>query len=360
MPPHCSYKPGKADTAWTFGCSAGVDVNSSIGANTWLFPTYTGSPDPGTDPGFRASAAAVRAGASAQVGSAAPVRLGRPRHGLRRAVRGRARLRVDTMLPRGMRLAGANVKVTRLLFERRGHGELTRPHGARASRPVALRLRRAARGGVTASTTGRRSVRLTLRRTGRRGHARLTMQIGAAAFRAPRACHALPASVALDTEPLQLESRLVISDGRIRHRIRVERHVRCARDARGNVDRLVPVRYRSHPARPGLAVSLRGPSRVQRGTTAGYVVRVRNRRRGHDRLRSSLWGVTLHGGGPRKRIRELRRGRTRTFRFTVRVPRSAGTARVGSTPRGRFCVGVGASAPGARTAGARACARVEP
>jgi hypothetical protein len=357
--PECSYVPGKSATVWTFGCSAGVDVNSSIGANTWLFPSYWGSPDPGTDPAFRSSAAAVRSGRSAQVGPGAPVRLGRPRHGLRRTVRGRARLSVNTTLPRGMRLAGATVRINRLLFERRGHGELTRAHGDRASRPVVLRLRRAARGGVTATTTGRRgSVRIALRRTGRRGRARLTGRIGAAVFRAPRACHALPASVALDTAPLQLESRLVISDGRTRHHIRVERHLRCARDARGNIHRLVPVRYRSYRARPGLAVSLRGPSRVQPGTTARYVARVRNRRRGRDRLRSSLYDVTLHGRGPRKRINELRRGRTRTFTFTVRVPRSAGTARVGSTPRGRFCVGVGASAPGARTEGARVCSRV--
>ena len=354
----CSYVPGESDSAWTFGCSAGVDVGTSIGDNTWLFPTYAGSPDPGNDPGFRASAAAARTATSAQVGSGAPVRLGRPRHGLQRTVRGRARLRVETTLPRGLRLEGATVSIDRLLFERRGHGELTRAHGERAFRPVALRLRRAARGGVTGTATGRRSVRMALRRTGRRGRARLTATIGAAAFRAPRACHALPASVALDTAPLLLESRLVISDGRTRHRIRVERHLRCARDARGNVDRLVPVRYRSSPARPGLAVSLRGPSRVQPGTTARYVARVRNRRRGGDRLRSSLWNVTLHGRGPTKRIEELRRGRTRTFSFAVTVPRSAGSARVGSTPRGRFCVGVGASSPGARTEGARVCSRV--
>ena len=44
--PECSYQPGKADTAWTFGsCSAGVDAITSIGKNTWGFPERSGSPD---------------------------------------------------------------------------------------------------------------------------------------------------------------------------------------------------------------------------------------------------------------------------------------------------------------------------
>ena len=351
---NCSYQPGQSKSAWTFGCSAGVDTSSSIGANTWLFPSYAGSPDPGTDPAFRAAAAA----GSSRLGSGASVVLGRPRDGLRRPKRGTARLRVNTILPRGMRLAGATIKLDRLLFEERGHGEVTQAHRTRAPRPVVLRLRRAAPGRVTATSTGRRGVRIELRRTGRRGRARLTMRIRAAEFRVPRACHGLPASVALDTAPLQLQSRLVISDGRTLHRILVRQQLRCARDARGNVDRLVPVRNRRYPARPGLAVSLRGPSRVRPGTRAAYVARVRNRRHGHDRLRSSLWDVTLYGRAPTKRIRELRRGRTRTFDFTVKVPRNAGSGPAASTPRGRFCVGVGVSAAGARGEGARVCSRV--
>ena len=76
LSPTCSYQPGQSKGAWTFGCSAGVDVNSSIGANTWLFPSYAGSPDPGTDPGFRASAAAAPRAGSAQAdpGSAGQAR----------------------------------------------------------------------------------------------------------------------------------------------------------------------------------------------------------------------------------------------------------------------------------------------
>ena len=42
----CTYQPGNAGTAWTFGsCSAGVDPRSSIGANTWDFNSYSGDFD---------------------------------------------------------------------------------------------------------------------------------------------------------------------------------------------------------------------------------------------------------------------------------------------------------------------------
>jgi len=273
---------------------------------------------------------------------------------------GRALFDVDIGVPDGLRLAGATVRLNRLLRERRGHGELTLAGGPR---PLSVRLRRIAPGRFAAATTGRRGVRVALRRADRPGRARLTLKLGAATFRAPRACHALPASVALDTPPLHLESRLVISDGRKRRRILVEHHVRCVRDAHGNISRLVYVRNRPHRLRPGLALRLRGPRRVEPGSSARYVARVRNRRRaGGDRLLSSLWDVTLASGasgasrvtrmagGPRPtRIRELRAGRSRRLVITVRVPRAA---------KGRFCTSAVATAPGARADGARACTRV--
>ena len=154
------------------------------------------------------------------------------------------------------------------------------------------------------------------------------------------------------------QSRLVISDGRTRHRIRVERHVRCARDARGNIDRLVPVRYRSYPARPGLAVSLRGPSRVQPGTTAS--VR-RTRAQPPPRPRSAaLLAVGRHA--PRPRAHEAHPRAAAWPHAHLQLHRQGAAQRrnrqVGSTPRGRFCVGVGANAPGARAEGARVCSRV--
>ena len=334
-----------------FGCSAGVDPARSIGDNSWNFPSYAGNPDPYRAPGgFSSSASAARTAATAQADPPAPIMLGRPRHGHRRAMRGRAQVRAGTVLPRGMRLEGATLRLDRLLFDRRGRGELARPHGRRAPRPLNLTLRRAAPGRFTAATTGRRSVRATVRRTGRRGRARLTLDLGASTFRAPQACHALPASVALDTPPLYLETRLRIVHGTDRHRLRLEHHVRCARDRRGNIHRVVRAREASYPVRRGLTVSLHGPRRVQPGTVVTYTARLRNQRRGRDKLRSSLWDVTLTHATRTTRIRELRRGRTRRVTFTRRVPRTA--------TRSRMCVTVVATAAGARAADARSCAAV--
>jgi hypothetical protein len=115
------------------------------------------------------------------------------------------------------------------------------------------------------------------------------------------------------------------------------------------VDRLEYVRNRRHRLRPGPAITLRGPSSVTPGARARYVARVQNPRHGRDRLLSSLWDVTLVQGARTKRIHELRRGRTRGVGFVVRVPGDA---------RGRFCVALGAAAPGAHADSARVCSRV--
>ena len=341
----CIYQPGMPETAWTFSCSVGVDETTSVGANTWGFPSWSGNPEPNPN-----SPDAAQQAIAAQVRARPPITLGRARHGSRRAVGGRATLSAAVSLPPRLRLAGATVKVDRLLFEHRGHQELTRPHGRGAPRPLTLTLKRRATGRFSAAaTSGHRRVRVGLRR--QRGRASLELAIsGRRPFRAPRACHGLPARIALASAPLHLQSRLVIGDGRTRHRVLLEHRVRCARDARGNVSRLRHVRNRSYPARPGMAVTLRGPRRVQPGNPARYVMRVRNRRRGADRLLSSLWDVRLNTGRPRKtEIRELRRGRSRTLRFTRSVPRIA---------RERFCTVVVTTAPGARAARARVCAQV--
>jgi hypothetical protein len=223
-------------------------------------------------------------------------------------------------------------------------------------------LRRTGPGRFTAAArSGRPRARIVLRRVGR-GRASLTLTAGARAFRAPRACHALPASVALETPPLELETRLVIRNGRVRHRVVLPHHVRCRRDAYGNIDRLVYIRNHPHRLRPGLALTLRGPRHVQPGTSARYVARVHNRRRrGGDRLASSLWQVTLAsratattpaaGAARVSRIRELRAGRSRQLVITVRVPRAA---------KRRFCTHAIATAPGAVADHARVCTRVGP
>jgi hypothetical protein len=339
----CAYQPGKPETAWDFGCWAGVDVHTSVGNNTWGFTSFSGSPD--FADGWSCFSRGGCDSSAAQARSQAPIRLARPRQGRRRAVRGRARLQAEVGTLRGMRLAGATVRVNRVLFEP-GHGELTHPR--RAARPLRLRLRRAGAGRFVAASEGRRRLRVAIQR-GPRGLASLTLSSGRV-FHTPRACHALPASVARRMPPLWLHSRVVIGDGRARVRVPMSHHVRCARDARGNVNRLEHVRYRRHPLRSGLALTVRGPRRVQAGTTARYVARVRNRRRDGGRMASSLWGVTVNAGARTTQIRELRRGRMRTVAFSVRVP---------PTARGRFCAQAIATAPGARAARAGVCARVQ-
>jgi hypothetical protein len=338
----CTYQPGGAQSSfWTYGCSVGVDVKTSIGKNSWGFTSYSG--DYWVDPGYGSSAAAA--------GRARPRRviaLGRPRHGHQRAKRGHAYLRGDTMISRRIRLAGARVTLERLLFERGGRGELTRVRGRRA--PRALRLRRTGPGRFRAAAGARSRVRIGLRRVGRRTRVALTLRIGAPSLRTPRVCHALPAATALDTPPFELVSRLRISDGRTRRVVRLTHRLRCVRDARGNISRLVGFRPRRRPARGGLAVTLRGPRRVRPGMTARYVARVHNRRPAGRGLRSSLWDVTLEAFRARGiRISRVRSGRSRTLTFTRKVPRQA---------RQRFCVYAVATAPGTRAARAVACAMV--
>jgi FG-GAP-like repeat len=356
----CSYVPGQSATAWTFGdCNAGVDPQSSIGDNTWNFTTYSGAFDVSTSHcgwQFGGCGNGIEARAAAQApGGREPIRLGRPRTGRRRAVRGHAQIQAEMTMPRGLRLAGASVRLNRLLFEP-GFRELTAPRARRREQPLALRLSRVGAGRFAAASGGRRWVRVAVRR---RSGVRASVTVTTArVYHAPRACHALPARAALKTQPLWLQTRLVISDGRRRAPLEVHHHVRCHRDARGEVDRLEYVPNRRHRLRPGLAITARGPGSVTPGATVRYVAHVHNRRHGRDRLVSSLWDVTLIQGARTKRIHERRRGRTRSVSFALRVPRSAGTARVRGAARGRFCVGIGATAPGAHSDSARVCSRV--
>ncbi len=339
--PDCDYVPGTSTTAWTFDCPAAVDVNSSIGANTWGFNSHEGGPYPSDE---KASAAQAAAAGPARP----PIALGRSRVGRARPVRAGATLSTLASIPRRVGLAGKTLILDRLLFERSGHGELTRPR--RSPPPWRVKLRRTGSGRFTAATTGTTRTRVTLQRVGRRDRVAVKLAVGASTFRTPRACHALPASVALKTAPHWLETRLRVRAGRSEYPVRLSQQLRCRRDARGNVNRLVPVRDRRFTARPGLAVTVRGPDRVQPGARALYVARVSNRRgRRASRLTSSLWDVTVKGAGRRLRIRELRPGRSRQLAFTVRVPRDV---------RGRYCGDAVATAAGARPARTRTCAPV--
>ena len=79
----CIYQPGMPETAWTFSCSGGVDETTSVGANTWGFPSWSGNPEPNPN-----SPDAAQQAIAAQVRARPPITLGRARHGSRRAVGG--------------------------------------------------------------------------------------------------------------------------------------------------------------------------------------------------------------------------------------------------------------------------------
>ena len=338
LTPACSYVPGEAATKWVFGsCSAGVDVNTSIGDNTWNFPSHSGTPvyitqNNAVDPPSTTARAAA-------TGARTPVVLGRPRLGRRPAVPGRARFVTVEVLPASLKLSGATFTLNRLLFERPGRGELLRPRGLRIPRQMTLRRTGAGRFAATA-TANRRRVHVTLRRLPD-GRTRVRLTARAPRFRTPRICEALPARFGLRTPNLRLESLLTISDGDDRFRRRLPHELRCARDRAGNVNRLVAARTQRSPVRSGLTLSVRGPRQVQPGSTVTYVVRLQNRRGGKRRMGSSVWDIVLYGGQTNQRIRELRRGRARTVIVTERVP-----LRVGQ----RFCTTVVATAPDMRAA----------
>ncbi|MDA0180931.1 hypothetical protein OJ997_11550 [Solirubrobacter phytolaccae] len=206
----CDYVPGQAKTKWTYGCSVEVDPQATIAVNGWGFPNKVGSPKPFDDTLVRAS----------KLGPPAPIRLGK---------RGRARVRTDVALPPGTRLAGAEIRLDRRLFERGGHGELTHPRGKATTRTARLRW---VGGGRYVATTPA-GTRVTVLRS--HGRARVTLDIRAASLRPPRACVSLPASVRMDADPFSLESRLSVAGVPVR----MTHELECRRDARGNVDRLV-------------------------------------------------------------------------------------------------------------------------
>ncbi len=327
--PACDYVPGKAATAWTFGCNLGLSAQTTVGplgqANGWNFTTY--SADPVVSVSQKLASAVTRSHA---VGGNAPVRA----------------TEVLRVRP-GFRLSRASAVATRVLHEATGRKELTapgpflarpsdRPRGSgKARRPRArVRLRRLGR--------TRLAVKIRMRRRG---------------LRVPRACHALPPSLQPRGAVVQLETRIRLRHGRTRTTRVIRRHWRCERDRYGNVVRLRVVRRRpSHRLRRGLRSRLVLPASVRPGTTARTRVKVRNaRRRGRS---ATLWHVTVAGSyvtsrGTRrligKRIRRLGARRSRTVRLRLRVPRSA---------RGRLCVHTTTTADLTRASTRRRCIRI--
>jgi hypothetical protein len=336
----CAYQPGKASTAWTFGCNLGVPEQYSVSlagdANGWKFSSYSGDP-------------VVMAGAS---GSATV------------GARGGLRFTGRIILPRRFRLSRTRVVADRLLYEQGRRGELVRGPGGRAWDGV--RLSRRGPGGVLTDRPRGPRLRLRLRRLSGQ---RIAYHLSASRVRVlvPAACDRLAASDALVTPPVRLDLRLRLSDGRRRSMVSLPIVWRCVRARHGMITTLRTVAPKRLAARRGLGVSLRGPRTVKSGTTATYRVRVLDRRAGsRKRLRSALWHVIVEetteppqvSRRPTtvtrrrlaiRRIHELRRGRSRTYLLRVRVPRAA---------RGRSCVSAMVLADAARPARARLCAHV--
>lgn len=333
----CSYVPGNAATAWTFGCAAGVDAQSSIGSNTWNFTTYTGSFDvSGSHCGYPYGSCQQ----DFQPRSLAPIALG---------VRGHAAISAVTTIAPAAQLGRATVALDRLLVDSATRVDLARPHRGLTA-PPPLTLSRQPGGSFVAQPASQPGVRVQLRRLDRRGLVKVSLLISGSKLETPSACNALPARISLAQPVVELQTRLLISAGATSRMIDVTHDWRCARDATGTVDRLVPVLPRSHPQRGGLAITLHGPSRVQSGRTGRYVAVVYNRRTNGRRELASLWDVTVgYGAGRIVRIPELPRGRSRSLSFSRRAARGADS---------RFCINVVATAPGVRAAYARTCAVV--
>ncbi len=351
--PTCNYVPGNANTLWTFGCSLGVPLATSIGNDSpgWSFTTRSGDPQIVYLDSLRAvpgvvRASAVRAGSgarAARAGSSARA----PRDHL-----GPLRFSGRLFLSRGLRLPRAAVVVERTLFEYGRREELARSGSRSRLRPFALRHVRA--GLFASARRDRPSVRLNLRRMDSRGDARLQLRLARVRIRDIRAlCAVLPASVSRAGRPLELETRLRLRDGKATQRIVLRQRWRCVRDRKGEFVGIAPIAPRRPAARPGLGVRLSAPRLVDSGRRATVRVTVVNqRRRRPSRVISSLWNVRITdtAGGPFRAIafKELRAQRSRTVRVTV-TPTVA---------RRVACVRVAVNADSARGVSTQRCVQI--
>ena len=193
--PSCSYVPGQSSTVWTFSCSAGVDPVKSIGDNSWG-SSYAGNPDPynapdGSPRRLRCAGGSAGADRARPAAAGAPARRARPRAGARQRhpPAGGCGWRARRSSWTGCCSTGAAARA----------GATARPSGTAV---VEADAETSCSGRFTAATTGRRERARHGTAHRPEGRARLTLNVGAATFRAPRVCHALPASVAIDTPPL--------------------------------------------------------------------------------------------------------------------------------------------------------------
>ena len=353
--PTCNYVPGNKATLWTFGCSLGVPIASSIGAGSpgWSFATRTGTPIVSSLDSMGATPGVVQAGSASAVAGARAARAGsKPRAS--RDVLGPLRFAGRMTLPGGLRLRRTRVRVERTLFEHGRREELARSSSGRRLRPFALRH---ARGGLFTSAGRARGprVRLRVQRPGVRGRSRYDLRLDRVRVRDVRAlCTVLPAGVSRAGRRLELETRLRLRDRGATGRITTRQRWRCVRDRKGEFTGIRPIAPRRPTARPGLAVRLQTPRVLTAGGRASVLVTVTNRRRARpSRVVSSLWHLRITGtagGRPQTLgVNELRARRSRTLRLTLPVPGAA---------RRRACVRLTVGADSAHPATARRCVRI--
>jgi hypothetical protein len=359
----CNYI-GKPLTIWTYGCNLGVDPSTSTAlagnSNGWNFATCSGSSSvDGTN---------CKPPATATVGAD-----------------GNLDVTLSTRSSNGFEVKGATLVGKRLLFEPRGAGALLSRGAGSGVRAAAV----TAKGGgglgtihlttpkgatlgssgglLTGSGPGNAKAALVVKsHTGRSaspGTTTLRLKLSGVDVSLPDACQQVPASTSLASPRFVLDSGLVISDGHRARTLTVPVTYKCVRGRGGAVIGLRAATPRPPQQRPGLAVSISGPRKVRPGSAATYRVRLRNtRRRPKDRVISSLWNVAAAlrltrpaGAGGRtlavRRVKELRRGKSKTLRIRVDLP-----ARLRHSVAGRVCVSVLAGAESARPAAGQTCA----
>ena len=329
--PTCNYQPGNANTIWTFGCSVGADLASSVGENGpgWNLNTYVGN--------FAIGAGSVSSGSIRGVGT---------RHA-------RMSLKFPAVLPRSLDTRRLRVRVDRFVHERDRLGELVDTPGA-----VRLGRRAHATGGgrLYAGGGGRRpAVRLRIRRRV------LVLSVRRARLPVPPgACQRLPASLDRHPDPVLLTTRIHLARGRQRRTLDVTLPWRCERGDDDVVHSLRLVRPKRAALRRGLGLAKRRLPAPAAGARR-FALRVTNHLHGRGRafyraavrvrspftqLRRPSRGGHRRRGQVAWRLGTIRPGHGRTLRITVRARRGSG----------RRCGVAQVTAVGARAHAVRLCA----
>jgi hypothetical protein len=357
----CNYT-GDPATAWSFGnCNLGVQALYSIGqagdAYGWDFTTCTGNPVVSA-PEHRDVAA--YGSCSAPTGTANP------------GPDGAVQLAAVAGAPRGFKVRSATFSSRGLLAPTGKRGKTAAARSSQAATTIHLTLahgKELAGGGTQLGTArGAPPATLTLDHD-HHGHARLRFSVSRVPIVLPQACQELPASDSLTTRPFNVMTSLTLSDGHHTKSISLPASWRCERNRAGAITEIRTLKPTPPAHRPGLRVSVYGPRTVIPGSTVRYTVRLHNARRGpRNRTISSLWNLITtvyvlpartHQRTSRvhlrtvpvvRRLRELRRGRSRNLQVAVHVP-----AALSRTHLRRVCITAGTTADAARAAFAQAC-----